>query len=46
MLFMEWLNVFGLIFIMLIMIPNIVFAIKCKDDFEINYRNKAIERME
>ena len=31
---MEWLNVFGLIFICVIMIPNIIFAIKCKDGFE------------
>lgn len=27
---MEWFNVFGLIFIAVIMIPNVVFAIKCK----------------
>ena len=30
---MEWFNVFGLIFLVVIMIPNIVFAIKCKDGF-------------
>ena len=29
---MEWLNIFGLVFISLIMIPNIIFAIKCKFD--------------
>ncbi|MBP1558877.1 MAG: hypothetical protein J6B40_04830 [Oscillospiraceae bacterium] len=43
---MEWLNIFGLIFIVVIMIPNVVFAIKCKDGFENKYRNKAMERME
>ena len=32
---MEWFNVFGLIFIVVIMIPNIVFAIKCKEGFDI-----------
>ena len=43
---MEWFNVFGLIFITLIMIPNIIFAIKCKDGFENCYRNKTIEIIE
>lgn len=43
---MEWFNVFGLVFIALIMIPNIVFAIKCKDGFENRYSNKTIEMME
>jgi len=38
---MEWLNVPGLIFMMVIMIPNIVFAIRCKDGFE-NKCNKRI----
>ena len=31
---MEWFNVFGLVFIVVIMIPNIVFAVRCKDGFE------------
>ncbi len=30
---MEWFNVFGLLFIAVVMIPNIIFAIKCKDGF-------------
>lgn len=30
---MEWINIFGLIFVVVIMIPNIIFAIKCKDGF-------------
>lgn len=31
---MEWFNIFGLVFIIAIMIPNIVFAVRCKDGFE------------
>ena len=43
---MEWFNVFGLIFIVVIMIPNIVFAIRCKDEFDNKWNNKYIEIME
>ena len=43
---MEWFNIFGLIFIIIIMIPNIVFAIKCKDGFENKWNNKAVEILE
>ena len=43
---MEWFNVFGLVFIVVIMIPNIVFAVKCKDGFENSWKNKAIEIIE
>lgn len=43
---MEWLNVFGLIFIIIIMIPNIIFAIKCKDGFQNKWNNKIIEILE
>lgn len=43
---MEWFNVFGLVFIIAIMIPNIVFAIRCKDGFENKWSNKAIEVVE
>lgn len=43
---MVWLNYYGLIIIAIIMIPNIVFAIKNKDGFQ-NYRNnKSIEILE
>ena len=31
---MEWFNVFGLMFMAVILIPNILFAVKCKDGFE------------
>ena len=43
---MEWFNVFGLVFIVVIMIPNIVFAVRCKDGFENKWNNKVIEIIE
>lgn len=43
---MEWFNVFGLIFIIIIMIPNIIFAIKCKDGFQNKWNNKIVEILE
>ena len=43
---MAWFNVFGLVFIVVIMIPNIVFAVRCKDDFENKWNNKVIELIE
>ena len=43
---MEWLNLFGLGFIVVIMIPNIVFAIRCKDGFENKWSNKTVEMVE
>lgn len=43
---MNWFNAFGFAFMAVIMIPNIVFAVKCKDGFENKYHNKAVEVME
>ena len=43
---MEWINILGLVFIAIIMIPNIVFAIKCKDGFENKWNNKSVEIVE
>lgn len=43
---MGWFNVFGTIIIAIIMIPNIVFAIKCKDEFQNKYQNKVVEIVE
>lgn len=40
---MEWLNVFGLIFVTLIMIPNVFFAIKNKQGFENSFKSKPLE---
>lgn len=39
-------NIYGFIFVAIIMIPNIIFAIKCKDGFENKWNNKFIETME
>ena len=43
---MDWINIFGLIFIAVIMIPNIVFAFKSKDGFENKWNNKGLELLE
>lgn len=43
---MEWFNVFGLALVAVIMIPNIVFAIKCKDGFKNKWNNKYVETVE
>ena len=43
---MEWFNLFGLIFVAVILIPNIIFAAKCKDGFENKYKNKFVEIIE
>ena len=40
---MEWLNVFGLVMVAVIMIPNILFAMKCKDGFVNKWNNKSVE---
>lgn len=39
-------NVFGLIFIVLIMIPNIIYVIKCKDGFNDKWNNKVVMILE
>lgn len=43
---MGWFNIFGFIFICIIMIPNVIFAIKCKDGFENKWNNKFVETIE
>ena len=43
---MEWLNVFGLVMAAVIMIPNILFAMKCKDGFVNKWDNKSVETVE
>ena len=43
---MNWFNIYGLIFIVIIMIPNIVFALKCKEGFVNKYNNKFVELFE
>lgn len=39
---MGWFNIFGLVFMLIIMIPNIVYAIKHKDGFQNTKINKAL----
>lgn len=43
---MEWINIFGAVFIAVIMIPNIIYAIKCKDGFENKWSNRTVEVIE
>ena len=43
---MNWLNIFGLIMVAVIMIPNILFAMKCKDGFVNKWNNKFVETVE
>ena len=43
---MGWINIFGLVFMVIIMIPNVVFALKCRDRFENRQKNKIIEVLE
>ena len=43
---MEWFNVFGLMFMAVILIPNILFAVKCKGGFENKWKNRTVETVE
>ena len=43
---MTWFNYYGLIFMALIMIPNIIYAIKNKEGSSKIYKNKAVEIFE
>ena len=43
---MEWINIFGAVFIVIIMVPNIIFALKCRDGFENKWNNKGVEIVE
>ena len=43
---MDWFNIYGLCFVAVIMIPNIVFAVRCRDGFENKWHNKAVEALE
>ena len=40
---MGWFNYYGLIFIAIIMIPNIIFAMCNRDGFTNRYKNKIVE---
>lgn len=43
---MEWINVFGAVFMVVIMLPNIIYALKCRDGFENKWNNKWVEIVE
>ena len=43
---MSWFNYYGLIFMAIIMTPNIIFAITNRDGFKNTYKNRAVEIME
>ena len=43
---MEWFNIYGLVFMVIIMVPNIVYAIRCKDGFANRWQNKIVETLE
>lgn len=43
---MKWINIFGVIFTVIIMIPNILYTIKIKDGFENKWNNKLVEIIE
>ena len=43
---MEYINVFGLVFMVVIMVPNIIFAFRNKEGFINRYQNKALETAE
>lgn len=42
----KYLNYWGLIFVIVILVPNIVFAMTCKDGFENRYHSKLVEILE
>lgn len=43
---LGWLNIYGLVFMAVIMIPNIVFAVRCRDGFENRWKNRTVETLE
>lgn len=42
----KYVNFWGLVFVVIILIPNIVFSMTCKDGFENRYQNKLVETLE
>ena len=43
---MEYINIFGVLVIVLIMVPNIIYAVTHKDGFENIWNNKLVEGIE
>ena len=43
---MGWLNPYGLLFMTVILIPNLVFALRCRDGFVNLWQNRTVEALE
>lgn len=43
---MNWINIYGLVFMLAIMIPNIIFALKNQDGFQNLWKNRVVELFE
>lgn len=43
---MECVNIFGVVFMVVIMVPNIIYALKCKEGFENKWNSKCVETVE
>ncbi len=43
---MNWINVYGLVFMLAIMIPNIIFRLKNQDGFQNLWNNRLVEILE
>lgn len=43
---MNWINLYGLACMLVIMVPNIIFAVKNKDGFQNLWSNKTVEILE
>jgi len=43
---MEWVNIFGAVFIVIIMVPNIIYALKCRENFANKWNNRGVEIVE
>lgn len=43
---MNWFEPYGLLFAILLLVPNVIFAVRHSDCFENRYQNKAVETAE
>lgn len=43
---MSWFNWYGFAIVVAILVPNVVFALKCKDGFQNKFSNKTVETAE
>ena len=43
---MKWFNLAGFCMIAVIMVPNVIFAMKCKEGFENKWNNRFVETIE